>query len=75
MLVIVRKTGEGVVLSEEIKITVLEVGKDRVRIGIDAPKDVKIVREELYSTEKQNKEAAGALPKNILEELMKNKKE
>lgn len=75
MLVITRKLGEGIVLSDEIKISVLEVGKDRVRLGIDAPKDVKIVREELYNTAKQNREAANALPKNVMEQLLKNSKE
>ena len=75
MLVITRKIGEGIILSEDTKITILEVGKDRVRIGIEAPQDVKIVREELYDTEKQNIVAANALPKNIMEQLIKNSKE
>lgn len=73
MLVITRKTGEGLVIGENTVIKVLEVGKDRVRIGIDAPKDVKIIREELYDTEKQNVAASGAIPKNVLEQILKNK--
>lgn len=73
MLVITRKLGEGLMISDDIKITVIEVGKDRVRIGIDAPKEVRIVRDELYITEKENLEASSALPKEVMEQLFKNK--
>lgn len=75
MLVITRKLNEGIVLSDEIKVVVLEVGKDRVRLGIEAPKDVKIVREELYTTVKQNVQAAGALPENVMKQLLNKGKE
>ncbi len=72
MLVITRKTGEGIILDEKTKITVLEVSKDRVRIGIEAPKEVKIVREELFDTQEQNNAAAATVPsKEIIEKLMK----
>lgn len=73
MLVITRKTGEGLVIGEDTKIRVLEVGKDRVRIGIEAPMNVKIIREELYDTEKQNLQAAGALSQSVMAQIMKNK--
>lgn len=73
MLVISRKTGEGVVIDGEIKITVLEVTKDRVRLGVDAPKDIKIVRSELFDTEKLNLEAASSVSAALLEEIFKNK--
>ncbi|MBQ7958272.1 MAG: carbon storage regulator, partial [Oscillospiraceae bacterium] len=53
MLVVTRKTDEGIVIADNIVIKVLDVGKDRVKIGIEAPKDVRIVREELFNTEKQ----------------------
>lgn len=59
MLVITRKPGEGIVVAGNIKITVLEAGKDRVRIGVDAPQEVRIVRGEVFDTERQNLEAAG----------------
>ncbi|MBQ2823931.1 MAG: carbon storage regulator [Oscillospiraceae bacterium] len=58
MLVISRKKDEGFLVGDKIKVTVVEISKDRVRIGIDAPNDVKIVRNELYDTEKFNMQAA-----------------
>ena len=48
MLVLTRKPGEGVVIGDEITITIVEAKNGGVRIGIDAPRDVKIYRRELY---------------------------
>ena len=47
MLVLSRKTGESLQIGERIKITVVKLSGNRVRIGIDAPHDVHIRREEL----------------------------
>lgn len=47
MLVLSRKAGESLVIGENIHITVTQIGKGRVRIGIDAPKDVHVRRTEL----------------------------
>ncbi len=74
MLVVTRKTDEGIVIADNIVIKVLDVGKDRVKIGIEAPKDVRIVREELFNTEKQNVAAAEVLSKDVMEQLLKMKK-
>ncbi|MGN0695993.1 MAG: carbon storage regulator [Oscillospiraceae bacterium] len=58
MLVITRKADEGVIIGDNIRITVAEIGRDRVKLGIDAPGDIKIIRNELYYTEKFNVQAA-----------------
>lgn len=47
MLVLRRKAGEAIILNQVIKIRVLGVEGDRVKLGIDAPPDVIVVREEL----------------------------
>lgn len=47
MLVLSRKVGERILLGEEIVISVVRIGPNTVKIGIDAPKDLNIVREEL----------------------------
>lgn len=48
MLVLSRKKGESLIIGGDITITVLEVQSDKIKIGIDAPKEVTILRKELY---------------------------
>ena len=50
MLVLSRKKGESIVINNDIRITVVEVRGDKVRIGIDAPKDIPVHRQEVYET-------------------------
>ncbi|MDD2294308.1 MAG: carbon storage regulator CsrA [Eubacteriales bacterium] len=57
MLVISRKTGESLTISDNIKITVVSMGNDKVVLGIDAPKEIKIMREELLETIQANQAA------------------
>jgi carbon storage regulator len=47
MLVLSRKLLEGIVIGNDIKITVVKVERNHVRLGIEAPEDVVVVREEL----------------------------
>ena len=75
MLVVTRKTDESLTISDNIEITVLEIGKDRVKIGISAPKDVKIIRNELRDAQDMNKESSQALPKAAMEALLGMKKD
>ncbi|MDE6592246.1 MAG: carbon storage regulator [Oscillospiraceae bacterium] len=58
MLIITRKSGEGFHIGEGITVTVVEAGKDKVKLGIDAPRDVKIIRSEIYESGKFNVQAA-----------------
>lgn len=48
MLVLTRRAGESIVIGNDVTVTVLEVRGDQIRLGIDAPKDVPIHREEVY---------------------------
>lgn len=47
MLTLSRREGESIVIGDDVTVTVTEVRGNQVRIGIDAPSDVEIVREEL----------------------------
>ena len=47
MLVLSRKPGERILIGENISITVVRIGPNTVRIGIDAPREMNIVRDEL----------------------------
>ena len=47
MLVLTRKRGERIIIAEEITITVVRIGDDSVRLGVDAPREVRVLRAEL----------------------------
>lgn len=57
MLILTRKSGETLLLGDSIEVTIVEVMGDKVKIAIDAPKEVKILRKELVEAERINKEA------------------
>ena len=50
MLVLSRKVGETILISETIRVTVVQVANGRIRLGIDAPPEVVVLREELTSS-------------------------
>ncbi|WP_330109640.1 carbon storage regulator CsrA [Methylophaga thalassica] len=56
MLILTRRIGESLIIDDDTVVTVLEVKGNQVRIGIDAPEDVNIVREELLDREDGNKD-------------------
>ena len=59
MLVLTRKVGEGIIIGDDIKVTVVEVRGGGVRIGIEAPARAKIHRQEVYERiYQENKEAS-----------------
>jgi carbon storage regulator len=60
MLVLTRRTGESIIIGEGIKLTVVNVGPGRVKIGIVAPPNVRIDREEIH-TRIQQEQAADVL--------------
>lgn len=48
MLVLSRRIGETLIIGDEIKITVLGISGNQVRVGIDAPKNISVHRQEVY---------------------------
>ena len=65
MLVLSRKVGESILISESIRVTVVQSANGRIRLGIDAPPEVKVLREELttscFHSSPSNNGAAEAL--------------
>lgn len=58
MLILSRKLNEAIIINDDITISILEIDGDKVRIGIDAPKEHIILRKELFEEIKSsNKEA------------------
>ncbi|MDH4054995.1 MAG: carbon storage regulator CsrA [Gammaproteobacteria bacterium] len=62
MLILTRRAGETVMIGSDVTITVLGVKGNQVRIGINAPKDVSVHREEIYERIQSEKTGASGAP-------------
>jgi carbon storage regulator len=61
MLILTRKPGESVYIGDDIKITIVEIKGHQIRVGVDAPREMRIYREEIYlQILEENKQAAEA---------------
>ncbi len=66
MLALSRKIGETIVINENIELTVLEINRDQVKLGIVAPRSIPIHRKEIFlQIKEENKVAAQSSAKNI----------
>ena len=74
MLALTRKKGESLVINNNIVVTILEVRGDQVKVGITAPKEVPIYREEVYvQIKEENKAAVDAEGMKALQSLIERK--
>ena len=62
MLILKRRIGETLMVGDDVTVTVLGVKGNQVRIGVNAPKEVAVHREEIY--QRIQKEKGGELPSN-----------
>ena len=72
MLILTRKLGESITIGEEIKITVLECQGKQVKLGIIAPRHVKVHREEIFDNIQEENKKSVAVSKDALLEVGKN---
>lgn len=78
MLILQRKAGEAIRIGEDITIRISEIGAERVKIAIDAPKGLPIMREELLTAAQTNKQSAAAMDLKTLttiQQMLHPKKE
>ncbi|MBO5266462.1 MAG: carbon storage regulator [Ruminiclostridium sp.] len=75
MLVVTRKSEESIIIADNIEIVVLEVAKDRVKLGITAPKNVKIIRNELRNAQDTNLDSSQAVSKAAIDAMLNFKKQ
>ena len=68
MLILTRRISESIIIGDDVKLTVLGVKGNQVRIGIDAPKDVSVHREEIYARIQQEKNGEAAADSTDLDE-------
>ena len=60
MLVLSRKPNESIVIDGNVTVSVLRVDNDNVRIGVDAPLEMPVMRKEIYEEIKENNQAAAS---------------
>lgn len=61
MLVLSRKKNESIVIDNDITIVVVEIRGDKVRLGVEAPKEVPVHRREVFDAIRRNETAAGSV--------------
>lgn len=61
MLILTRKTNEKIRIGNDITITIIEVRGDQVKVGIEAPKDVKVFRQEVFNAIQSENKAASEI--------------
>ncbi len=75
MLVLTRKTNQSIMIGDDIEVSVLAVSKDKIRLGITAPREVSVFRKEVYLTIKgeggEGAEGATGAVSEALDELTK----
>jgi carbon storage regulator len=59
MLILTRRVGETLMIGDDVTVTVLGVKGNQVRVGVDAPKDVAVHREEIYERIQKEQENSG----------------
>jgi len=72
MLIITRKKGESLMIGDDIEVTVSKLEDGSVKLGIQAPKDISILRKELYEQVKNENQMAMKINMDVLKNI-KNK--
>ena len=60
MLVLTRKTNQSIMIGDDVEVSVLAVSRDKIRLGITAPRDVPVFRKEVYLEIQQERAAEAA---------------
>lgn len=65
MLILHRKKGESLLINENIKITIVDITGEKVKIAIEAPKEIPVLRTELIAAAEVNKEAVKSSTRSL----------
>jgi carbon storage regulator len=72
MLVLTRKTNESIMIGDRIEVSVLSVSGDKVRIGIEAPREIRVFRKEIYLEIQRESAAEGGSARAEVDEALKH---
>ena len=71
MLILSRKTDQAIKIGDDITITIIDIQGDQVKIGVDAPRDVKVFRQEVFNAIKTENTAAASVNTDKILDLSK----
>jgi carbon storage regulator len=71
MLVLTRKTNQSIMIGDEVEVTVLAVSRDKIRLGITAPKEVPVYRKEVYLSIKDEAGDADGNPQGTVKDALR----
>ena len=73
MLILQRRKGQSLSINDNITLTVVDTGTDWVKLAIDAPKEIPILRSELKEAAAENQMASATASRQVLDEIMNKK--
>lgn len=71
MLILSRKTDQQIKIGEDITITIIDIKGDQVKIGVEAPKSVKVFRQEVFNAIKNENTAASIVNNDVVSTISK----
>lgn len=77
MLILTRKVGEAVAIGDDIQVSIVEIKGTQVKLGIQAPKNIEVHREEIYQKIQEENRRAALVSKDalgVVEDLVMKKK-
>ena len=73
MLILQRRNGQSLSINNNIKLTIVDTGADWVKLAIDAPKEIPILRTELVEAAAENQEASRTVSREVLDKILKQR--
>ncbi|KAI4441656.1 MAG: carbon storage regulator [Ruminococcus sp.] len=73
MLILQRRKGQSLSINNNIKLTIVDTGADWVKLAIDAPKEIPILRTELVEAAAENQEASRTVSREVLDKILKQR--
>lgn len=73
MLILQRRKGQSLSINNNIKLTIVDTGAGWVKLAIDAPKEIPILRTELVEAAAENQEASRTVSREVLDKILKQR--
>ncbi len=73
MLILQRRKGQSLSINNNITLTIVDTGADWVKLAIDAPKEIPVLRTELVEAAAENQEASRTISREVLNKILKQK--